>query len=464
MQENPEIPASVFSCISPLEYRYLDFPEASQLRSLLSEEAFIAYLAKVEATLVRTFALRGLCSDDIAQAVSVAASQITAAEVYREEKRIHHQVRALVNCLAQKAGADAARWIHLGATSHDIICTAEALRFRDFSNLVLLPCLIELLRTLIAIARREKATVQIGRTHGQYAVPTTFGFTLCEYISRLGERIFKIRESAASLRGKFSGAVGSYNAQSILFQDPLAFEQEFLAQLGLQAAEHSTQITAPEYLLDLMHTSVSTFGVLANLADDMRHLQRSEIDEVGEAFSESQVGSSTMPHKRNPINFENVKSFYKTFMPRIITGYLDQISEHQRDLTNSASARFSGELLAGLYLAARRLDKTMKKLVVHHTALQRNLTAAKDKILAEPCYLILARHGCSDAHEQVRQCLQNENQDFWRLLECIPGVEISAAERHLLTHPKNYIGLAVARTEAICDLWESRITTDNKRE
>ena len=452
-----EMDPNIFSCISPLEYRYLDFPEASQLRSFLSEEAFITYLAKVEAALVRTFAAQGLCSHDIADAVSAAAQQITAAEVYREEKRIHHQMRALVNCLAQKSGANSAPWIHLGATSHDIICTADALRFRDFCLQALLPCLLQLEQVLIAIARREKATVQIGRTHGQHAVPTTFGFALSEYVSRLGDRIDKVQQNATNLRGKFSGAVGSYNAQSILLQDPVAFEREFLAELGLQPADHSTQITAPEYLLDLMHAIVSTFGVLANLADDMRHLQRSEIDEIGEAFSEAQVGSSTMPHKRNPINFENVKSFYKTFMPRIITCYLDQISEHQRDLTNSASARFVGEVLAGLYLAVRRLTNTMKKLVVHHSAMQRNLAAAKDKIIAEPCYLILARQGYPDAHEQVRQCLQNQDQRVWHLLERIPGVELTAQDQRLLSRPENYIGLAIERTEAVCDRWEARI-------
>src|SRR5690606_11352818 len=121
--------------------------------------------------------------------------------------------------------------------------------------------------------------------------------------------------------------------------------------------EHATQVGAPEYITDYVHALVSCFGVLANFADDMRHLQRSEIGETGEAFDPLQVGSSTMPHKRNPWNFEHVKSLWKTFMPRMTTVYMDQISEHQRDLTNSAPSSIVMEVSGGLALAAGRLRR-----------------------------------------------------------------------------------------------------------
>ena len=116
------------------------------------------------------------------------------------------------------------------------------------------------------------------------------------------------------------------------------FEEEVLKTLGLEPSSHSTQIVEPEPTTDLVHATVSAFGVIANLADDMRQLQRSELAEVGELFDKTQVGSSTMPHKRNPINFENAKSFFLEYSPRMLTRYMNQISEHQRDLTNQSGS------------------------------------------------------------------------------------------------------------------------------
>ncbi len=442
----------MFESISPLEYRYLDIPESDNLRKYLSEEAFIAYLAQVEVALLRTYVHRGLCPQEILEKVQKAAQEITAKEVYDEEKKIHHQIRALVNCLVRKAGSEAGKWIHLGATSHDILCTADSLRYKDFVFQMLLPCLIDLENNLIHLALREKNTPQIGRTHGQHAVPITFGFALSSYVARLGNRILSIKKFADGLVGQFSGAVGAYNAQSILVDDPLSFEQEFLSILNLNIADHTTQIVPPEYLLDLLHGLISTFGVLANLSDDMRHLQRSEIDEIAEAFSSEQVGSSTMPHKRNPINFENVKSLYKTFAPRMMTYYLDQISEHQRDLSNSASSRFISEIFCALFLAARRLSKTMSKIVLNKESLQRNLQQNKDKILAEPYYLILARYGRPDAHEIVRRCVQNTEQGLMEIARTLP--DLTDKEKHILQSPENYLGLSERKTEIVCQKWE----------
>ena len=120
----------------------------------------------------------------------------------------------------------------------------------------------------------------------------------------------------------------------------------------------------------------------------MRHLQRTELSEVGEAFEEGQVGSSTMPHKRNPWNYEHVKSMWKAFMPRMMTVYMDQISEHQRDLTNSASARFVTEIVAALTMAVQRLTKVTKKLAVDKEQMLKNLKLNAGLIVAEPLYIL----------------------------------------------------------------------------
>src|SRR3989344_2983471 len=361
-----------------------------KLQPYLSENAAIKYQAKVESALVKTLAEKKICSGKIAAEVEAAALKVTAAEVYEEEKRIQHNIRALVNCIRRRVGEEAKQYVHLTATSNDIISTAESLRLKEATLNALVPQLLKLEKTLISIARKEKNTLQIGRTHGQHAEPITFGFTISSYVSRLGGRIAAITAAANNLRGKFAGAVGAYNASSLLLKDPEKFEEDVLKKLGLKPSTHSTQIVEPEYAADLMHAIVSAFGVMANIADDMRHLQRTEIGEVAEKFEAGQVGSSTMPHKRNPINFENVKSMWKEFMPRMATVYADQISEHQRDLTNSASSRFNTEIVAAAVIAATRLRKAMGNLRVDKASIKINFEKSRGMTAAEPAYILLA--------------------------------------------------------------------------
>jgi len=447
-----------FENISPLDYRYVK-PE---IQEFLSENSRINYQLKVEAAIAKVLGKRGFCSPAIAQEIVNACKKVTPREVYEEEKRIRHDIRALVNCIRKYLNNDAKPYVHLGATSYDIVCTAESLRFKDFVHQVLLPELKKLLKVLIRISQEEKDTLQIGRTHGQHAVPITFGFAMAEYVSRLGKRILKIEKRANNLRGKLSGAVGAYNSTSLFFQDPEKFEEEVLAELGLKPAKHSTQIVEPEYMLELIHSVVSAFGVLANLADDMRNLQRSEISEIAERFLGRQVGSSTMPHKRNPWHFENVKSLYKEFMPRIVTHYLDQISEHQRDLTNSASGRFISEILAGFAFAAMRLRKQMEHIVVYRENLKRNFNMNKDMIIAEPLYLLLAFHGHPDAHECVKKLVikskqtgkpimsffstEPELRDYWE--------KFTPEQREVLENPEKYTGIAAQKAEKVCSYWK----------
>src|SRR3989338_4948413 len=332
---------NIFDAISPLDFRYYGRNKKifEKLQPYLSEAAFVEYALKAEAALARTLAKNRVCTQKIADEIENACRHVTAEQVYAEEDRIKHNIRALANSIRNKVSDEAKPFVHFTATSYDIIATADAARHKDFANNVLIPELLKLESTLINLALREKNTLQIGRTHGQHAEPITFGFAIAQYVSRLGSSILKIKKTANNLRGKMAGAVGAYNASSLFFSSPKKFEEEAMDEIGLKPSPISTQIVEPEFMVDYLNSVVSAFGILANLADDMRHLQRNEIAEVGEFFEAKQVGSSTMPQKRNPINFENVKSMWKEFMPRMATIYMDQISEHQRDLTNSASMR-----------------------------------------------------------------------------------------------------------------------------
>jgi len=449
-----------YDSISPLDYRYY----SEKLQPYLSENAAIKYQLMVEVALVKALAEKKVCSEKISREIEAAAKKVTAAEVYEEEKRIKHNIRALVNCIRRKVSAEAKPYVHFTATSNDIISTSESLRIRDAAVKVLVPEMIELEKALIEIAEREKETLQIGRTHGQHAEPITFGFTIASYVARLGGRILKVTEAAENLRGKFSGAVGAYNAPSLFIKNAEEFEESILEKLNIKPGSHSTQLVEAEYITDLMHAIVSAMGVMANIADDMRHLQRSEIAEVYEQFGTEQVGSSTMPHKRNPINFENVKSLWKEFAPRMMTVYADQISEHQRDLTNSASSRFNTEIVAAAVIAASRLKGVMSKLKVDKASLKRNFEKS-GMIAAEPAYILLASAGHPDAHETVRKLTleaEKTGKSFEELLlkdkELKPYLKkLGKPQLEILKKPEKYTGLASEKTERVCNEWKDRL-------
>src|SRR3989344_5405330 len=455
---------NLFDAISPIDFRYYGGNRKvfEKLQPYLSESAFIKYALKAEAALTRALARNKICPQKIADEVEKASKQVTPEEVYAEEDRIKHNIRALANSIRNRVSEEAKPFVHFTSTSYDIIATADALRYKEFTNDVLIPELMKLELTLINLALREKSTIQIGRTHGQHAEPITFGFAVAQYVSRLGSSILKIRRSANNLRGKMAGAVGAYNASSLFFEEPIKFEEQVMNELGLKASPISTQIVEPEFLVDYQTSIVSAFGVIADLADDMRHLQGNEIGEVGEYFEAKQVGSSTMPQKRNPINFENVKSMLKEMMPRMLTMYMDQLSEHQRDLTNSASMRFIPEILAGFYVSIVRLDKVMSNLAVDKANIQRNFNLNKQMIVAEPLYILLAANGHPDAHEYVREMTLKSQLEKTPLIELVKKdrsiqpylKKLNKRQIEILYNPENYIGIASKKTEMVCGQWK----------
>jgi len=459
--------ASRFDAISPLDSRFYggDPQLYAALHPYLSEEGRVRAQAKAEAALARALAEEGIAPAGVAEAIAAAAERIGAAEVYAEEARIGHDVRALVNKIREQLPEDARRFVHLGATSMDVVDTANAWRYREAVVRVVIPRLGLLASRLIALAEGEADTAQAGRTHGQHAVPITFGFAVAEYVSRIGGRILLLQESANALPGKLSGAVGAYNAPALLAADPRALERRYLGYLGLKPASHSTQIVEPEAWSDLAHACVTALGVMANLADDMRHLQRTEIAEIAEGFRAQQVGSSTMPQKRNPVSFENVKSMWKAFMPRIITTYLDQISEHQRDLTNSASQRFSGELIAATAYAATRLGASIDGIRIDRDRMKANVSMSKGGIIAEALYVLLAKHGHPDAHEAVRRLTLEAEQSGRPVLELAaldPELKtilasLTAEERAVLDRPEEYRGLAADVARDVARTWRTKL-------
>lgn len=451
-----------YSSIDPLDGRYYD-PEVA---AYLSERSRIAYQAYVEAALAHALADFGVCSQAIAEEIETAAAKVQAETVAEHEHTTKHDVKALVNTIKDGLSEEAKPYVHFGATSYDIVATALTLQLRAATTELVIPRLESLTRTLLRLTKDYAETVQIGRTHGQHGVPITFGFAMAEYVNRLGETTLALKDLAVALPGKFSGAVGAYNALSLFVDDPLAFEQKVLDYVGLQPAAYSTQIIPAEYYVRLIDELAIAAGVMANLGHDMRHLQRSEIAEVREAFEPGQTGSSTMAHKRNPWNFENVISMYKQVTAQVVNANLNLPSEHQRDLTDSASARFYGTVLASVAAMAQRLDRVMAKIEVDADNMQRNLYLSGGAIAAEPLYLLLEKYGHTTAHEASKaiahQALE-AGSSLYDVASQDAGIanyfaKFTDTEKLILQEPeKHYTGLAAKKALLVHDHWQHQL-------
>ena len=456
-----------FDAFSPIDFRFVGGDSAlyAALHPYLSEDGYVAHKAEVEGLLALAQGEAGLIEPAIARRIAEAARGIDAAAVAEEEKKTRHDVRALVNVICAKLRPEDARFVHLGATSYDIVDTANSLRYKRAVERIVLPRLGALAARLIALAEAEAETPQIGRTHGRHAEPITFGFAMAEYVARLGGRIEKLKEAAGVLPGKLSGAVGAYNALGLLVVDPRALEIAFLKRVGVKRGGSSTQIVEPEGWTDLAHACATAMGVMANLADDLRNLQRTELGEITESFSEDQVGSSTMPHKRNPVSFENAKSLWKVAAPRVMTTYLDQLSDHQRDLTNSASQRLLGELVAIVAYTAGRLADSLEGMRVDREKMRANLLLSKGQIVAEPLYVLLAKYGLPQAHETVRRLtLEAERAQQSVLQVALHDEELRATiaklapeERRALEQPETYRGLSAEVARDVAALWRRKL-------
>jgi adenylosuccinate lyase len=456
-----EVKVNLYSLVSPIDYRYL----VSELEPYLSEEAFMRYKSSVEAALAQVLARRGLITPKSAEEIVNASKQVRAAEVYEEEKNTNHDIIALVNMIKKRVSDEAKPGVHKTATSYDIVEPANSMRYRDAFKQQILPDMISLEREFIKMAKENKDVPQIGRTHLQHAEPITFGFAMAWYAERFGDRILKTKQAVSELRGKFSGAVGAYNASALFVDDPEDFEREVLAELGLEPARISTQIVPPEPTTDMVHYVVSGLTVLANLADDLRNLQRPEIGEVGQPRGPDISRSSTLPHKANPSGLENVKSQWKIVMPAMFTMYLDQISDHQRDLTTSASQRNVPAILDLFDYSVRRTTRIMRGIKPHVKRMQMNLDMNKDKIIAEPLHLVLSTHGFPDAHMYVGKLADKSYETGVPLTDIVlndqnlrPYLEkFTPRQREMIDHPEKYLGIASQKAEKVANEWEQRL-------
>ena len=386
--------------VSPLHYRY-GRPEAKEI---WSREGRHSRQLDVERALVWAHCQLGRVSAEHYDMIADISDPgiVTADRVDEIEAETRHDIMALTKAMAEKAG-EAAWCIHLGATSNDIVDSAVALQIRDSIRLQR-QSLMTLLTTLCDLAERERDTVMLGRTHGQAAVPITFGLKIAVFVDEFRRHLIRLDElESRAITGKFLGAVGTGAAQG---KNAKELQQLILEHLGLTVPVATTQVVGRDRYIEWVGWMANVAASVEKLLQEVRNLQRSEIAEVGEWFDvEKQVGSSTMAHKRNPITAENASGLARIVRSMIIPSYENALLWHERDLANSSSERFTlshAMILLDDILA--KSDKVMGKCVVDVERMLANIESQNGLVMAEKIMLALVDEGIhrDQAHEILR--------------------------------------------------------------
>jgi adenylosuccinate lyase len=351
---------------------------------------------------------------EIAAAEAMADAGIVPAEAAREirekgsfevarieeiEAKTKHDVIAFTTAVAEKVG-EAARWLHFGLTSSDIIDTAQALQMREACD-VILADLGALAAEIRARAEEHRRTPMIGRTHGVHAEPITFGLKLLLWYAEVGRDIERVSRARATVSvGKISGAVGTY-----AHLDP-SIEARVCEKLGLAAAPISSQIIQRDRHAELIGALAVTAASLEKFALEIRGLQKTEIGEVEEPFDKGQKGSSAMPHKRNPIGCEQVTGLARLLRGNLVVALENVALWHERDISHSSVERvILPDSFAALDHMLRRFTRIVKGMVVHPDRMRENLERSGGRIFSGTILLELARRGVSreQAYEWVQR-------------------------------------------------------------
>ena len=385
--------------ICPLDFRY----GRPELKHLFSEEQRLAYLLKVEAALARAHARAGTIPEEAAREIAEKATpeHVKLERVKEIEREIKHDVMAVVRALSEQC--EHGRYVHLGATSYDIVDTANALQMRDALSMIE-ESMKTLLGNMVKLAERHRDTIMLGRTHGQYALPVTFGLKMAVYAMELVRHLKRLSQVEDEISvGKMSGAVGTGAAFGDIFFD---IQNHVMEELGLAAEIPATQIVGRDRYVSLFSFLANLATSLEKWATEVRNLQRSEIGEVEEFFGERQVGSSTMPHKRNPITCEQICGLARVVRSTLLPAWENAIQWHERDLCNSSAERFIiPHALVLTDWIVTQMGKVFSTLKVYPEKMEENIERSNGLIFAEAVMMKLTEKGMSrqEAHELMRR-------------------------------------------------------------
>jgi len=426
----------------------------TQMLKIFEEETRVQKLLDVEAALALAHAEVGNIPRKDAEKIATMASTkyVKVERVKAIEKEIKHDIASLVRALSEVCGSSGA-YVHLGATSYDIVDTANALQLKDAEAII-----EKRLADFEAILKRQaisnKERVMIGRTHGQHALPITLGFKFAVWGYEINRHIERLDECKKRvLVGKVSGAVGT---QAGLGEHAEQIQELVMKRLGLNAAEISTQIVQRDRYAELVCIYGMVASSLENFATEIRELQRPEIGEVFESFeAKKQVGSSTMPHKQNPEICERVCGLARIVRSLSTPALEDIVTWHERDLTQSSAERFilpESNILLDYIL--KLMCEIVANLRVDSERMLQNLSLTQGRAMSESVMMALTKKGVNrqEAHELLRKLtIQSsvEKKEFKQVLLEDKFVSSKLSEREIdqALNPKNYLGTAVKQAE-----------------
>jgi adenylosuccinate lyase len=445
---------TALSALSPVDGRYAS--RCAELRAIFSEAGLIRARVRVEAAWLQTLAqqpgiveLKGLTAADLAAPAGIAArfSDSDAAEVKELERETNHDVKAVEYFLKRRLAAHGAwsgrlEFVHFACTSEDINNLAYALMCREARDSVLLPRIHSLTESLRAMARTHASDAMMSRTHGQPATPTTLGKEIAVFAHRLRQQAGGF--AAVPIRGKCNGAVGNYNAHVVAYPelDWPAIAGRFVESLGLAHSPLTTQIEPHDWTAEYCDALARTGRVLVDLCQDFWGYV--SLGYFRQKVVAGETGSSTMPHKVNPIDFENAEGNLGVAgaLLRFMSEKLP-VSRWQRDLSDSTVQRNLGVALAHVDIAVQSIGRGLSRLHVDSARMAADL-ADNWELLAEPIQTVMRRYGIADSYEQLKALTRGRGIDAPAIAGFIAGLPIPEEARRRLAElsPARYIGLA----------------------
>jgi len=449
------------TALSPVDGRYA--ARCEELRALFSESGLVRARVRVEVAWLHAMAepggldeMQGLTAADLAVADSIAADfgDGDAAEVKAIERETNHDVKAVEYFIRRRlekheAWRNRLEFVHFAATSEDINNLAYALMAREARDAVLLPRITSLADSLRAMAHAHADDAMMSRTHGQPATPTTLGKEVAVFVHRLRQA----REALARVpvRGKINGAVGNFNAHVAAAPevDWVALGRRLVEALGLEWNPYTTQIEPHDWMAEYFDALARCNTVLLDLCRDFWGYI--SLGYFRQKVVAGEVGSSTMPHKVNPIDFENGEGNFgiANALLRFMADKLP-VSRWQRDLTDSTVQRNIGVALAHTDIAIQSVSRGLARLEVDPVRLAADLDANWE-LLAEPIQTVMRRHAVPEAYEQLKALTRGKRVDAAAVAAFVSGLPIPDAEKQRLLEltPATYLGLAARLARSV---------------
>ena len=444
---------SSLTAISPIDGRYAD--KAVELRPVFSEYGLIRQRVRVEALWFKALAsengiteLKNLPAEVLGVLDELAAglSLEDAAKVKEYERSTNHDVKAVEYLVKSRLdvfpeGKARREFVHFACTSEDINNLSYALILKEARE-VLLPFISNLINRLQSFSHQNSEITMMSRTHGQPATPTTLGKEIANVVYRLKRKRDQLAE--VQILGKINGAVGNFNAHVVAYPDVdwLTLSQRFVESLGLQWNPYTTQIEPHDFMAEYFDALAGVNTVLIDFARDAWGYV--SLGYFKQRVVAGETGSSTMPHKVNPIDFENGEGNLglANALLRFLADKLP-VSRWQRDLTDSTVVRNVGVAVTHSLLGWKSINRGLDRIDVNSARLAEDLDANWE-LLAEPIQTVMRRYGVVNAYEQLKELTRGQRVDAAAMQKFISGLDLPAEARQILLGltPANYIGLA----------------------